>query len=100
MANVGLTWTKERIDLLTELWGEGLSGSQIAAELGEGVSRNAVISKAHRLGLSHGSSKVASTPHKRLTACRSHQHRPSPLPSKIQPRCPERRASSLPDSPK
>ena len=58
-----MTWTKERIELLTKLWAEGLSASQIAAELGSDVSRNAVISKAHRLGLSHGSSKVASRPH-------------------------------------
>jgi hypothetical protein len=62
MAGAGLTWTKERVDLLTKLWSEGLSASQIAAELGEGVSRNAVISKAHRLGLAHGAPKVASTP--------------------------------------
>ena len=40
MANVGLTWTKERIERLKELWTEGLSASQMAAELGEGVSRN------------------------------------------------------------
>jgi GcrA cell cycle regulator len=62
MAGAGLTWTKERIELLTKLWTEGLSASQIAAELGENVSRNAVISKAHRLGLAHGAPKVASTP--------------------------------------
>ena len=62
MADAGLTWTKERIELLTKLWTEGLSASQIAAELGENVSRNAVISKAHRLGLAHGAPKVASTP--------------------------------------
>src|SRR5215203_4912901 len=62
MANVGLTWTKERIERLKELWGEGLSASQIAAELGEGVSRNAVLGKAHRLGLAQGEAKVASSP--------------------------------------
>ena len=62
MAEASLTWTKERIELLTKLWTEGLSASQIAAELGENVSRNAVISKAHRLGLAHGAPKVASTP--------------------------------------
>jgi GcrA cell cycle regulator len=61
MANVGLTWTTERIELLTKLWTEGLSASQIAAELGGDVSRNAVISKAHRLGLAHGTAKAAST---------------------------------------
>src|SRR5215210_7113136 len=65
MANVGLTWTKGRIERLKELWGEGLSASQIAAELGEGVSRNAVLGKAHRLGLAQGEAKVASTPRPR-----------------------------------
>jgi GcrA cell cycle regulator len=65
IADVGLTWTEERIELLTKLWTEGLSASQIAAELGEGVSRNAVISKAHRLGIAHGGAKGASTPRPR-----------------------------------
>jgi GcrA cell cycle regulator len=65
MAGAGLTWTEERIELLTKLWTEGLSASQIAAELGGDVSRNAVLGKANRLGLTHGSSKVASTPHTR-----------------------------------
>ena len=65
MANAGLTWTKERIERLKELWGEGLSASQIAAELGGDVSRNAVISKAHRLGIDHGAPKGTSTPRPR-----------------------------------
>src|SRR4051812_18834967 len=65
MANVGLTWTEERIERLKELWTEGLSASQIAAELGSDVSRNAVISKANRLGLAHGSAKEKSTPRTR-----------------------------------
>jgi len=44
-------WTEERVELLKKLWAEGLSASQIAAELGN-VTRNAVIGKVHRLGLS------------------------------------------------
>jgi len=44
-------WTEERVALLTKLWADGLSASQIAAELG-GITRNAVIGKVHRLGLS------------------------------------------------
>lgn len=48
---VMISWTDERVDLLKKLWGEGLSASQIAGELG-GVTRNAVIGKVHRLGLS------------------------------------------------
>ena len=45
-------WTEERVELLKKLWLEGFSASQIAAELGDGVTRNAVIGKVHRLGLS------------------------------------------------
>lgn len=44
-------WTPERINTLKKLWQDGLSASQIAKQLG-GVSRNAVIGKVHRLGLS------------------------------------------------
>ena len=44
-------WTDERVELLKKLWADGLSASQIAGELG-GVTRNAVIGKVHRLGLS------------------------------------------------
>lgn len=43
-------WTDERVELLKKFWSEGLSASQIAAQLG-GVSRNAVIGKVHRLKL-------------------------------------------------
>ena len=44
-------WTEERVEMLTKLWSEGLSASQVAKQLG-GVTRNAVIGKVHRLGLS------------------------------------------------
>ncbi|MBB3904324.1 GcrA cell cycle regulator [Methylobacterium brachythecii] len=44
------SWTDERVELLRRLWEDGLSASQIAAQLG-GVTRNAVIGKVHRLGL-------------------------------------------------
>jgi GcrA cell cycle regulator len=46
-----MEWTAKRVDTLTELWGEGLSARQIADILTQ-VTRNAVIGKAHRLGLS------------------------------------------------
>src|SRR6187431_1517061 len=46
-----MTWTDERVEQLKKLWSDGLSASQIAAELG-GITRNAVIGKVHRLGLS------------------------------------------------
>jgi len=45
-----MNWTDERVERLKKLWAEGLSASQIAAQLG-GVSRNAVIGKVHRLNL-------------------------------------------------
>ena len=46
-----MSWTDERVEQLKKLWTDGLSASQIAAELG-GITRNAVIGKVHRLGLS------------------------------------------------
>src|SRR5437762_9517937 len=46
-----LTWSDDRVEQLKKLWESGLSASQIAAELGN-VTRNAVIGKVHRLGLS------------------------------------------------
>ena len=46
-----MTWNDERVDVLKKLWADGLSASQIAGRLG-GVTRNAVIGKVHRLGLS------------------------------------------------
>jgi GcrA cell cycle regulator len=53
------TWTDERVELLKKLWADGLSASQIAGELG-GITRNAVIGKVHRLGLS-GRAKAPSS---------------------------------------
>ncbi len=47
-----MAWTDDRVATLTKMWGEGQSASQIAKELG-GVTRNAVIGKVHRLGLSN-----------------------------------------------
>ena len=52
-----MSWTDERIDQLKTMWERGLTASQIADELG-GVSRNAVIGKAHRLGLQSRPSPV------------------------------------------
>lgn len=47
-----MSWTDERVEQLRKLWLDGLSASQIAAELANGITRNAVIGKVHRLGLS------------------------------------------------
>ena len=53
-----MSWTDERVQRLTKLWQDGLSASKIAAELG-GVTRNAVIGKVHRLGMSNRDKKGA-----------------------------------------
>lgn len=47
-----MSWTDDRVNLLKQLWGEGKTAAEIAKALGEGVTRNAVIGKAHRLKLS------------------------------------------------
>jgi GcrA cell cycle regulator len=52
-----MSWTDERIERLKKMWANGATASQIADELG-GVSRNAVIGKAHRLGLEQRPSPV------------------------------------------
>ncbi|PZU09120.1 GcrA family cell cycle regulator [Sphingomonas sp.] len=55
-----MSWTDERIDRLKQMWEAGMTASQIAESLG-GVSRNAVIGKAHRLGLQSRPSPVKPT---------------------------------------
>lgn len=55
-----MSWTDERIDQLKQLWEKGLTASQIADKLAGGISRNAVIGKAHRLGLKARPSPVKS----------------------------------------
>jgi len=55
-----MSWTDERVELLKKMWTEGQSASQIAKELG-GVTRNAVIGKVHRLGLSNRTGGASST---------------------------------------
>jgi len=56
-----MNWTEERVELLRKLWSEGLSASQIAAQLG-GVTRNAVIGKVHRMKLSNRGRAAAAAP--------------------------------------
>ena len=71
--DLSMSWTDERVELLKKLWADGLSASQIAAELGS-VTRNAVIGKVHRLGLS-GRAKSASSAAPRQRKARSSTHR-------------------------
>ena len=68
-----MAWTEDRVAILTKLWMEGLSAAQIAVKLGEGVTRNAVIGKVHRLKLS-GRAKPASATHRTRTASRTGRH--------------------------
>lgn len=56
-----MTWSDERISQLRTLWSQGRSASEIAVMLGDGISRNAVIGKAHRLGLSSRPSPIRRT---------------------------------------
>ena len=67
-----MSWTDERVEMLKKLWTDGLSASQIAAELG-GITRNAVIGKVHRLGLS-GRAKSPSSAAPRPRKARAHPH--------------------------
>lgn len=52
-----MSWTDDRVSLLKKLWGEGHTAAEIAKQLG-GVTRNAVIGKAHRLKLSNRGSPI------------------------------------------
>lgn len=56
-----MSWTDERVETLKRMWGEGQSASAIAKELG-GVTRNAVIGKVHRLGLSNRNEEAEAAP--------------------------------------
>lgn len=52
MTHYAPTWTPDQVAVLTKRWNEGLSAAKIAAEIGGGVTKNAVVSKVHRVGLS------------------------------------------------
>lgn len=75
-----MAWTDERVALLTKLWTEGLSASQVAQQLG-GVTRNAVIGKVHRLGLS-GRAKPAK-PAKRKTRVAAKPRAKTPVTKRV-----------------
>jgi GcrA cell cycle regulator len=89
-----MSWTDERVETLKRMWGEGQSASQIAKELG-GVTRNAVIGKVHRLGLSNrvgggpddGEEGPAPAPVASVAAARAEPApRPEPSPRAEPPR--------------
>ena len=72
-----MSWTDERVERLKQMWGEGLSASQIAKELG-GVTRNAVIGKVHRLGLSN---RAGATGAGATVAAAAPEPEPQPVPA-------------------
>ena len=78
-----MSWTDERIEKLTKMWEGGATASQIAEELG-GVSRNAVIGKAHRLGLKARPSPVK--PNDKTEAAAPKSPRPAPEAPPPEPR--------------
>ncbi len=97
-----MSWTDERVETLKTMWSEGKSASQIAKELG-GVTRNAVIGKVHRLGLSNrnGGGSPAK-PAKDKTAAReakSAKAEPTKTPSGGAPRADAAPASKAPVTP-
>ncbi len=95
-----MSWTDERVELLKKMWGEGQSASQIAKELG-GVTRNAVIGKVHRLGLSNragGGSSASKTAEAKPKAAPKAEPKPKPQPKtepalKAVPSAPEAKPS-------
>jgi GcrA cell cycle regulator len=79
-----MSWTEERIDRLKKMWHDGATASQIADELG-GVSRNAVIGKAHRLGLEQRPSPVKAGEEKEGKKPMSAAATPRPVPKAEAP---------------
>lgn len=77
-------WTDDRVNLLKQLWGEGKTAAEIAKELGDGVTRNAVIGKAHRLKLSSRVSPI------------QQNNKPKRQKSDRPPRAPKRSNKSIP----
>ncbi|WP_296222259.1 GcrA family cell cycle regulator, partial [uncultured Sphingomonas sp.] len=77
-----MSWTEERIDTLRKMWEGGQTASQIAEALG-GVSRNAVIGKAHRLGLQSRPSPVVSKDAEAKAAAAAAAAKPAPAPEPV-----------------
>jgi len=97
-----MSWTDERVEQLRKLWLDGKSASQIAAELANGITRNAVIGKVHRLGLS-GRVKTPGQPAPRprpaakpQTSAQSHGsgHSQRVAPTMTRPSAPQTRGAT------
>ena len=97
-----MSWTDERVETLKRMWNEGQSASQIAKELG-GVTRNAVIGKVHRLGLSNrvggGHDEDDAAPAPAAAAAKPEPApRPDPVPRAEAPRPAATAATAAPVS--
>ena len=98
-----MSWTDERIERLKTLWMQGMTASQIADELG-GVSRNAVIGKAHRLGLQARPSPVKpnepaeAAPAVKAKAAKAPAE-PKPAPAPAEPKAQPQRADKSAGAP-
>ena len=91
-----MAWTDERIDTLKSKWEKGMTASQIAEKLG-GVSRNAVIGKAHRLGLQSRPSPVKANDAEDKPAAKTAAKpapSPTPKPAPAEPRVAELRVAA------
>ncbi|WP_424929615.1 GcrA family cell cycle regulator [Amaricoccus tamworthensis] len=92
-----MSWTDERVETLKNMWAEGKSASQIAKELG-GVTRNAVIGKVHRLGLSNRNAAPAAEPAAETAApaAKPAAAAPKPAPERKEPPVAEKAAKPAP----
>ena len=80
-----MSWTDDRVEILKKMWGEGQSASQIAKELG-GVTRNAVIGKVHRLGLSNRTATAAPAAAPATAAKPEAKAKPAAKPAAAKPK--------------
>ena len=92
-----MSWTDERVEILQKMWGEGQSASQIAKELG-GVTRNAVIGKVHRLGLSNRAGSAGAKAAAKEKAPKAEAKKPAPAPAAKQQ--PKTESAAPPPQPK
>ena len=91
-----MSWTEERIERLKSMWANGATASQIADDLG-GVSRNAVIGKAHRLGLEQRPSPVKPVEEKQKA--KPAKAAAKPVPASAEPAPSEPRPAPTASSP-
>jgi len=91
-----MSWTEERIATLTKMWEGGSTASEIATELG-GVSRNAVIGKAHRLGLKARPSPVKANEKKKAAKKKEAAAKPA---AKAKPKATPKKAKDPAPAPK